>query len=321
MRKVIFYALASVTLMAACPVSAQVLILPPDARSDQALRNVETASVQAQRMATLTTELLADPRLATAPTPEALAALIEPRRSDYVAAQAQIQAIRANLAALPSVSDPDDPAHLQLTDHTVQSAVELADKLDVLMLSAINLIDAVRAGDSNKAMASVTALTTGGVVIMQAQAISLRAQATFVPQDNSSFDQLMALACLTDGVAAFQVGMAGGDRQESASGLRVAERCIRKHVGEARQKFEREKAAPPPPSVADFAARVILLYENMLDLLEEGGAVEASAADAMDRGDSIGSLVTTEFAKLQRVMTGIQANGAEIARIQADQLN
>lgn len=304
------------------PVLAQVIALPASERTEQAIRNTERALNDARRVSTVAAGLLSDPRLATAATPEAFAAVIEPRRAEIVAGRAEIQAIRARLLALPQVSRPSDPAQMRMSDQTVREVAAMAARIDALMVNVLDVADGVRDGDRDKAMRGIMGAATGSVAMIQAQAVTLRAQAATLPEDTSNHGLLSAMACLSDGVASLQQGLMGAmGRTTAAAALRSAQTCTVERALAGRQALAREVATPSAnPTLNRLTAQLAPFSVSIFDELDRGALTLGMAATALERGDSIQKMVGAEFATFQQIMARVQALSAQQGAIQADQL-
>lgn len=307
---------------AGAPVMAQVVVVPAGERAEQAIRNTEQALNDARRVAAVASGLLSDPRLATAATPEAFAAVVEPRRAEIGAGRAEIQAIRARLQVLPQVSRPSDPPQMRMSDQTVRDVAAMAGRIDALMGDVLAVADGVRDGQRDKAMRAIVAVATGSVTMIQAQAVTLRAQAATLPENTSNHGMLTAMACLSDGVASLQQGIMGMmERPAAIAALRVAQTCTAERASAGRQALEREIATPSPHAELNrLTARLAPLSISILDELDRGGVTLGSAAAALERGDSLQKILGAEFATFQQIMTRIQSLSAQQGAIQADQL-
>lgn len=321
MRKLISAALAAAVLSVAAPAAAQVVALAPGEQSDQAIRNLEIAMQDAGRISAISTNVLTDPALATAPTLEALAKLIEPRRPQIHGARMELQAIRSRLLAMPSVSTPSDPVQLRLADQSVRDVGSMAGRVDALMAEMLSLADAVRDGDRASSVRAALAIQAGAVTLMEGQALMLRVQAASLPADGSSFGQLTAMACLSEGVAALQGSLYQTlDRTTAARRIREGRACVVENVALALAAVERERGADLPPSVAELARQMEPLTLQILDELDRGAAVLGASAEAVSRGEGLQMLMPrlTEF---QTTMAAIQSITGRQAEVQARQLN
>ena len=323
MKRTGLAALACLCLfMSAASATAQVVAVPAGQRAEQAIRNIEQALSDAQRLSHVGGGVLSDPDLASARTLEAFAAVVERRRSEISTGRAEVQAIRARLLALPQVSRPSDPPQIATSDQAVRDVAAMADRIDTLLGDVVGVADAVRDGDQEKAVKHVQAVAGGAVTMMEVQVVTLRAQAATLPENSSARGQLSSLACLSEGAAALQKGMMGmSDRSTAATAVRSTQACTAEQSAAGRRALEREVAAPSNPTLARLTARLAPVSRNLFSELDLGAEALGQAATALARGDSAQSVAGNEFAAVQQVVMRIQALSAQAGAIQAEQLD
>ncbi|RZJ05061.1 MAG: hypothetical protein EON89_05290 [Brevundimonas sp.] len=324
MTRCVLAAVASVWLgLAATPVAAQIVAVPASPRAEQAARNAEQAMKDAERITALAAGQLSDPRMATATTPEAFAALVEPRRADLAAARTEVQAIRDRLLAMPPAARPSDPPQMRLVDQTVLDVARMAGQIDDLMANALGVADGVKEGDRAKVSRSIIAVATGTVVLTQAQAVALRAKAATLDEGTSNRAQLAGLACLSEGIAAFQQGLLGmAERPAAAVAIRAAQACTVREVASGRAALDRETApAVGGAAVQRFAVQYEELSADVFDQLDRGSLTLGQAAESVERGASVRDVVANEFVVFQDVMTRVQRISAQQAAAQAAQMD
>lgn len=324
MKRTGLAALACLCLaMSAASATAQVVAVPADQRAEQAIRNIEQALGDAQRLSHVGGGVLSDPALAGAQTLEAFAAVVERRRSEINAGRAEVQQIRTRLQALPSVSRPSDPPQIATSDQAVRDVAAMADRIDTLLGDVVGVADAVRDGNQEKAVTHVRAVAGGAVTMMEVQVVTLRAQAATLPENSSARGQLSSLACLSEGAAALQKGMMGmSDRSTAAAAVRSSQACTAEQSAAGRRALEREAAAPASnPTLARLTARLTPVSRNLFSELDLGAEALGQAATALARGDSAQMVAGNEFAAVQQVVMRIQALSAQAGAIQAEQLD
>ena len=273
-------AAVGLSLMAG-PVQSQVRM---DAAAAERLaeRGLAT-STAAQRVTALLGQTLADPSIAAATSPEGLAQAVETRAQLIADTRAELGRIAATLDALPRLPNPDDLDIVRSAEQDGRNTAELARRSDAILAAFQAVPQAVRARDQVRFNDAVSKISAGAVLMQQAQAAMMRAQAGLQDPTWPSHAQFMAMACLADGQGAMQSGMSNGQsRAEAAAKMDEAANCVRVQIERGRGLLA---AADANPLRARLAPLDVELFEAMSDAV--GCVSNARTAVAGNEGPAV----------------------------------
>jgi len=264
------------------PAAAQVRI---DAATAQRLadRGVTTAEA-AQRVTTLLGRTLGDPAVAAATSPEGLAEAVEARAQLIVDTRAELSRLATTLEALPPLPNPDNLDLVRSAEQDGRNTAELARRSDSILEAFQTIPEAVRTRDQARFNAAVGKITAGSVLMQQAQAAMMRAQAGMQDPNWPSHAQFLAMACLSDAQAAMQSGMSGGQpRPEAVSAMEMAETCVRDQVARGRALLDADDTNP-------VRVRLHPLDVELFDAMNDAIGCVAAARGAVGRMDGPGAI-------------------------------
>lgn len=272
----------------------------------------------AQRVTELMNQTQGLPEIASARTPEALAAAIEAQALVIAAARGELQAIHARLSALAPISNSRSPVAVRTTDESVRLAAGAALRADGILEAMQAVPPTVRAGDQAGFNAAYSRVTSGLSVLQDIQAISLRNQATQMEDGSSPQAQFLAMACYSEGQSALQAGLSGAsDRPLAEQKIGEAVTCIQTQVAAGRAALEQEP--PSDPRFAALRARLNPIDARIFDELAAAAALLEDALEAMARGDSPAVMAARLNPRIFEIIRNIQDLSGQQQEIMADQ--
>ncbi|MBI3437734.1 MAG: hypothetical protein HY054_03605 [Proteobacteria bacterium] len=246
--------------------------------------------------------------------PAARLAALHDLSTAAVQARATIAAIQPDLDAIQPFTEPGvRPLYYQLGTSLLTNTREVIGKLDDLLADMIDLVRAVDAHDTATVQRLSPRLIQGLVVLVQGQAIMLRARQVTITTSNPSYHTLTAMAAMYDGMA----GLIGdGQNFDPAVTDRAAD-AIDQAVSQYRASLAPLPASPHPGmSDAQWEAALGILNRNIAT--DQGVAqVLRTAAQEGRAGASTIDIRMNHIAELSVFEQQYQQNSRDLLNVAA----
>lgn len=290
---------AALALLIAAGAAAAVLQARPDTGvGESAIQRGMRASEATNRITVLLSQTLGDRAIIEARSPQSLADAITTRSAAIAAARAELTRINAELSALHPLADTQSQDVLaRSVDNGTRETADLARKADDILATLQTMPDAVRSGDRVRFIAAARALSSGAVVLKEAEALHFREQASRLDPDNVQHAESLALACLADGQAAAQAGI--GHLRERVLTVRQvtdAETCVRNQIVRGRARLG------DPSTAGGQRAQLAPVDASFFDVMSDAADLLGGVKDALARNDDeaiVSVAVDVERARIQ----------------------
>jgi hypothetical protein len=197
---------------------------------------------------------------------------------------------------------PADNAHAETVNMVLTDARTFSSRVQAVLADTRSLSRALKAGDNAQLQKFLAAMSASAITLIDGQAIILRARKTFYDADDSSHDQLEAMASVCDAtIFILKAGLRLSPPAQTAAPIRAARDRVAAAVASGRAKLrdERAKAAKardPDRKVlerdADYQARIF-------DSLTESVKILGLTADLLEQNDLAGARQQIDALRIQ----------------------
>jgi hypothetical protein len=311
MRKLITAAMAAVVLLAGAPATAQVIASVEQGRGRAANSNLRYATEGAQRAMALADE--ARPDISGARSPADVLAAVEAAAPAIEQARIELGQIARGIRALPAVAGSDDAAELHATEALQDGMADLVERTDRSLAIYLELVLAIRAEDFARAQDLVQQGKEGIPLGYDARALMFRSSAAFVGSDRSEYAQMILMACVNDGFAAY--ARAALDLMEpagAAENIEKAAQCVRLNLRATQSAMAREAAASrtAPADIRDMQSRMAAISQEALQESEALVPLLEQARSDVAAGQAMAE-ITRNFGGINEVLARLRALGAQ----------
>lgn len=312
--------LCALLMTLAEPASAQVSTMP-QAQQQLAMRNVGAVLSAGQDISAILIPIMNDPGLASARTKEQFSAALTQLLPKIADGRRQVVSIRAGLEQLPKVSEPGGLPALVGVDNAVENMIALSFLADGILADHEALAEAIAAKDQVRIDAVSRSLMKGPILLLEANAVSMRSQLSLIGSDSSEYALLEGMACFYDGAAAFYDGAYGfSTRDDAAAKMGSARTCMISQVEDGRASLAVEaQNVPSAPTAQRMHQQVLSVIGEMFDHQATGADLLAEAHDALLDGRSMAELVRTYDARIITFQLGFGGLQQRIVTINQNQ--
>lgn len=303
MKHILWAVTAALLVWTGGGVAIAQITIHPDIAARVAERSATTTAAN-QRVSALLAQAMNDPALVSARSPDAFAAAVEARSTALVAARAELARLRQELEVLPLIANPDNLDLVTSTNQSVASLVNLIGRCDRILQAILSVPTAVRARDQAAFNAAISTIGSGSVLLSEAQADAMRAQAYLQQEDWPSRSQFLVLACMNDAQAGIALATSVQNSQSEATRrMEIAETCMRQQIDRGRSTITTDNP---------LRARLAPLDMALFDAMEDGLTCVTGARETVLRNESSGRVAAAFNACYGPV-------GARINSLSADQ--
>lgn len=310
-------ALAVAALLACCASSAAAQTALTAAQADVVMQRHRTSAEKAARVVAIMTSISNDARFRAARTPKDYADLLGEKVPLIAAGRAELQAISAEMTALPSVARPNDPIEIRLADQSIDEVADFARMADGVLAGMQELHAAAVAGDRQRMLASTGAIIEASALILDYQAMVFRnAHGNFDP-GSSGLARNASVTCFYEGMAAYQRGAFKlTPAPEAAAKMRASAGCLREQGAAGRAAIAREAESQD----GEFAYRMLRMQLGQVNgrILEslEQAALELDRVIAdLEREGPNPALATRYLPAMMNIEASIMQAQADEDRI------
>lgn len=226
--------------------------------------------------------------------------------------RATIAAIKPELDAIQPFAEPGaNPAYYPIANSLLDNTRVVFSKLDGLLADMITLVQAVDAHDVATVRRLSPRVIQGIVVLVQGQAITLRARQATIPQANPAYHTITAMAAMYDGMAALI-----GDGQSSDSiVLDRAADTVDQAITQYRSSIA-VQAASAHPGVSSAQWQTYFSTLNRIIATDQGVAqVLRIAAQEVRAGTSTFDIRMNHLGELSVFEDQYQQNGRDLINL------
>ena len=281
------------------PASAQMTTMPR-AQQQLAMRNIGAVMSAGQDISAILIPIMNDPGLASARTKDQFSAALTRLLPSIADGRSELASIRAGLQQLPKIGEPGGLPALIGVDNAVENMLALSLLADGILADYEALAEAIAADDQLRIDAVSRSLLKGPILLLEANAVSMRSQLPLIGSDSTEYALLEGMACFYDGAAAFYDGAYGfSTREDAAASMASAQTCMVSQIEDGRANFAAEsRNVPPVPTAQRMYQQVIPVIGAMFDHQATGADLLAEARGALMEGWGMLQLVGTYDARI-----------------------
>lgn len=265
-------------LTAVAPAVQAQTVSPVSAEQSRiAIRNMERATASNARIAELQGEVYREVDFTGVQSPDEFLVRIERILPQVATTRADLRELAAELRALPKVSRADSPPSLRMIDSLVESTATQADRAEASLTYLPDLAEAVRANDGVAMGAALERGKESIALSLEGQALAVRMGSAAFQPDQSEYSVGIAMACMSEGNAAYIRGafdLVPG--AEASSAIAASRACVRENLDLARAAMAREAGARSSnpqtralqTRLADIATRGLAEGEAFIPVLD-----------------------------------------------------
>ncbi len=246
------------------------------------------------------------------PDPNARLAALHQLSAAAAQARLEIAAVKPELDAVQPFTEPGaNPIYYPIADSLLRNTHEMFSKLDGLLADMITLVQAVDAHDVATVRRLSPQVIQGVVVLVQGQAITLRARQATIPQTNPAYFTLSAMAAMYDGMA----GLIGDGRNFDPAVLDRAADTIDQAIAQYRVSLAAAQTAPHP-GVSDTQWQAFITICNRVTVIDQGVTqVLRTAAQEGRAGTSTFDIRMNHISELSVFEEQYQQNSRDLINI------
>lgn len=281
--------LAATSLYAAPTVATAQTASSQAASSQDALsQRMLAINVEMERL-TAASAVLASPEFQAAnkaDDPQAFLASIEPLMPKIAQARLGIQKSIDGLRALPALDQGQENA--ELVNRVTADALSSAVAIDELLLQVEGLPQAIRANDMDALAEASVALVSGGILMIENQAVMLESRLPMIPATMSEYQSVSISAHMYWAMGLLTRGGVGiASPEDVASGLQDLAEAIERDIAAGRANLAMETAQiplyiahqrPGIRRIGEFQAQTFAVADEVLAQINLGIGIATSDA-------------------------------------------
>ncbi len=300
--------------------SAQVSYLP-QAQQQMAVQNASAVLSAGQQISAILTPVMSDPGLLSARSQEQFVAALVRLLPQIAEGRRQLATIRTQLGDLPRLGEPGGPLALIGVDRAVANMIELTRLADGILADHEALADAIEKRDQQAIEAVSRSLLRGPILLLEANAVSMRGQLSLVGSDTSEYAVMEGMACFYDGLAAFYGGIYGASaRSDAAATMKEARTCMIKQIENGRANLAREaRNVPEDATGRRMFQQATSVIDEMFDYQVTGADLLAEAHASLLEGWSMDQLIQAYDTRAIEFQLGFSGLQQRIVRINQTQ--
>lgn len=278
----LFYAVIFGASLAASSLVIGAPVLAQDAPHQEILDRDREVSVAVRRSGEILTNFLGDPRFTSPANPAALAATVEAETAALTAARTELLQISEALSGLPPLAGSGRSADLDRRDQHRENIAAIVVVMAGIFDHFLSMPALAEAGDEAGVRAAYRSVMVAGSMQQTMQAAGLRGQAATLPYANADNAKLIAMACLSEGLAALQNGvLAVASHDRTIQALSDAETCVHENIERGRSYV-----AAAPDAFSD-------IHTGYYDALADGASWVTDVKLAFSRNMPSGQIAST----------------------------